>query len=84
MTDEFCDGFEEGYKTIQGEMVLVPLCPLEPLAPLGSNSYREGIKPGLLRRNRFSGKRPLCIVVDHDLTHEEMNAHYRAMIDEGR
>ncbi|MER8971840.1 hypothetical protein [Mesorhizobium sp. M0800] len=47
MTDEFCDGFEEGYKTIQGETVLVPLGPLEPLTPLGSNSYREGIKAGI-------------------------------------
>lgn len=43
----FCNGFEEGYKTVKGDMVLVPLCPLEPLTPLGSNSYREGIKAGI-------------------------------------
>ncbi|MER9496332.1 hypothetical protein NKI86_31725 [Mesorhizobium sp. M0320] len=34
--------------------------------------------------NRYSGKSALCIVVDHDLTHEEMNAHYRTMMEEGR
>lgn len=34
--------------------------------------------------NRYSGKSPLCIQVDHDLTYEEMNAHYRAMIEEMR
>src|SRR5580765_5336896 len=33
--DEFCAGFSEGYKSIKGDMVLVPLCPLAPLTPLG-------------------------------------------------
>ena len=45
--DEFCAGFEEGYKTIKGDMVLVPLCPLAPLTPLGSTDYREGLKAGM-------------------------------------
>lgn len=45
--EEFCDGFTEGYKTIKGDMVLVPLCPLAPLTPLGSTPYREGIKAGI-------------------------------------
>ena len=31
--DEFKAGFEEGYKSIKGDMVLVPLCPLAPLSP---------------------------------------------------
>lgn len=44
---EFCTGFEEGYKSIKGDMILVPLCPLEPLTPIGSNSFREGIKAGI-------------------------------------
>lgn len=52
LADEFCNGFEEGYKTIKGDMVLVPLCPLEPLTPLGSNSYREGIKAGIAAASR--------------------------------
>ncbi|RWH52261.1 MAG: hypothetical protein E5V72_01435 [Mesorhizobium sp.] len=34
--------------------------------------------------NRYSGKAPLCIVVDHDLSHEEMDAHYRRMMEEMR
>lgn len=45
--DEFCAGFEEGYKTIKGDMVLVPLCPLAPLTPLGSTPFREGLKAGM-------------------------------------
>ncbi len=44
---EFCVGFEEGYKTVKGDMVLVPLCPLAPLTPLGSTDFREGIKAGI-------------------------------------
>mgnify|MGYP003605222643 CR=1 FL=1 len=44
---EFCDGFEEGFKIVKGDMALVPLCPLEPLTPLGSTPYREGIKAGM-------------------------------------
>jgi len=45
--DEFCAGFTEGYKSIKGDMVLVPLCPLAPLTPLGSTDFREGIKAGM-------------------------------------
>lgn len=45
--DEFCAGFEEGYKTVKGDMVLVPLCPLAPLTPLSSTDFREGIKAGI-------------------------------------
>lgn len=44
---EFCRGFEEGYKTIMGDGVLVPMCPLEPLTPMGSTPYREGLKAGM-------------------------------------
>ena len=44
---DFCRGFEMGYKTIKGNMVMVPLCPLEPLTPLGSTPYQEGIKAGI-------------------------------------
>lgn len=45
--EEFCAGFSEGFKTIAGNMVLVPLCPLAPLTPLGSTPYREGIEAGI-------------------------------------
>jgi hypothetical protein len=48
----FEDGFREGYKSIKGDMVLVPLCPLPPLTPLGSTPYREGIKAGIKAANR--------------------------------
>lgn len=43
----FCAGFEEGYKSIKGEMVIVPICPIEPITPIGSTSFREGIKAGI-------------------------------------
>jgi len=49
---EFCDGFEEGYKTIKGDMVLVPLCPLAPITPLNSTDFREGLKAGMRAANR--------------------------------
>ena len=49
---EFCAGFEEGYKMVKGNMVLVPLCPLAPLTPLGSTDFREGIKAGIKAANR--------------------------------
>ena len=45
--EEFCAGFEMGYKTVKGNNVLVPLCPLEPLTPLGSTPYQEGLKAGM-------------------------------------
>ncbi|MGL6029146.1 MAG: hypothetical protein ACRC0M_05130 [Legionella sp.] len=45
--DEFCAGFEEGYKTIKGDMVIVPICPIEPITPINSTPYREGIKEGI-------------------------------------
>jgi len=45
--DEFCSGFEEGYKAVKGDISLVRLCPLAPLTPLGSTDYREGLKAGM-------------------------------------
>lgn len=50
--DEFCAGFSEGYKSIKGNMVMVPLCPLAPLTPLGSTPFREGIKAGISAASR--------------------------------
>lgn len=44
---EFCDGFNEGYKTIKGNMVIVPICPLAPITPIESTAFREGIKAGI-------------------------------------
>ena len=45
--DEFCAGFEEGYKTVKGNMVIVPICPIAPITPIGSTPYREGLKAGM-------------------------------------
>ena len=45
--NQFCAGFEEGFKTIAGEMVILPICPIAPITPIGSTPYREGIKKGI-------------------------------------
>lgn len=45
--NEFCAGFAEGYKTVKGDMVIVPICPIAPITPIGSTDFREGIKAGI-------------------------------------
>lgn len=45
---EFCAGFAEGYKSIKGEYVVVPVCPVAPVTPVGSTDFREGLKAGML------------------------------------
>ena len=45
--NEFCAGFTEGYKSIKGDMVIVPICPIAPITPIGSTDFREGIKAGI-------------------------------------
>ena len=49
---EFCDGFKEGYKSIKGDMVIVPICPIAPITPIGSTDFREGIKAGFKAASR--------------------------------
>jgi len=44
---EFCAGFKEGYKTIKGDMVMVPMCLMAPMTPMDSTDFREGIKAGM-------------------------------------
>lgn len=44
---DFEEGFKEGYKMIRGDLVIVPITPIEPITPIGSNSYREGLKAGM-------------------------------------
>jgi hypothetical protein len=50
--EEFCAGFEEGYRTIKGDMVIVPICPVAPITPIGSTAFREGIKAGFSAARR--------------------------------
>lgn len=45
--DEFCAGFAEGFKSVKGDAVMVPMCPMMPLVPMGSTPFREGIKAGI-------------------------------------
>ena len=56
---DFDSGYEEGYKAVAGDMVLVPLTPLAPLTPLDSNDYREGILHGVedAEKDGYSEKR---------------------------
>lgn len=44
---EFCAGFEEGYRSIKGDMAMAPMCPIAPVTPIGSTDFREGIKAGI-------------------------------------
>jgi hypothetical protein len=46
--DEFCAGFEEGYKAIKGDVVIVPICPLHS-TPLGITDFRYGLRSGIRR-----------------------------------
>lgn len=50
--DEFCAGFAEGYKSIKGDMVIVPICPIAPITPIGSTDFREGLKAGMAAAQR--------------------------------
>ncbi len=50
--EAFCAGFEEGYKSIKGDMVIVPICPIAPITPIGSNDFREGLKAGIRAAQR--------------------------------
>jgi hypothetical protein len=45
--NEFRAGFTEGYKSVKGDMVIVPTCPIAPITPIGSTPFREGIKAGM-------------------------------------
>jgi len=45
--DEFCAGFAEGYKSIKGDLAMVPMCSMAPMTPMGSTDFREGIKAGI-------------------------------------
>lgn len=49
---EFCAGFAEGFKSIKGDMVIVPICPIPPITPIGSTPFREGIKAGIAAASR--------------------------------
>lgn len=51
----FCRGFEEGWKTIRGELAFAPICPIEPITPIGSTPFREGIKSGMDAGRRSRG-----------------------------
>ena len=50
--DQFCAGFSEGYQSIKGDMVIVPICPIAPITPIGSTDFREGIKVGIRAAQR--------------------------------
>ena len=54
-TSDFCQGFSEGWKTLKGELSIVPICPVAPITPIGSTPYREGIKSGMSAARRAGG-----------------------------
>ena len=50
--NEFCAGFIEGFKAERGNVSILPICPIEPVTPIGSSSYREGLKAGMAAAGR--------------------------------
>lgn len=48
-TSPFCNGFAEGWQSIKGSLGVVPICPVEPVTPVGSTPYREGIRAGVAK-----------------------------------
>jgi hypothetical protein len=50
--DEFCTGFSEGFKSVRGDVAMVPNCPITPVIPLGSTPRREGITAGIAAAGR--------------------------------
>jgi len=44
---QFCAGFNEGYRSIMGNLVVIPICPLSPLTPLGMTDFQNGIGFGI-------------------------------------
>lgn len=47
LASDFCDGFKVGYKTVKGNLAVVPVCPVPPVTPVGSTPYQEGLKAGM-------------------------------------
>lgn len=56
-SDEFCEGFDEGWKARLGDGSLVPICPIAPITPIGSTPYREGIRAGMSAAERSGRSR---------------------------
>lgn len=50
--EAFCTGFSEGWKSIKGNLTIVPICPIAPITPINSTAFREGIKRGVLEARK--------------------------------
>ena len=48
----FCDGFAIGWKSIKGDLAIVPICPIPPVTPVGGTAYGEGLKAGVARARK--------------------------------
>lgn len=44
---EFCVGFKQGYKSIKGDTVTVPACPVAPITSANTTDFQEGLKAGI-------------------------------------
>lgn len=45
--EQYCAGFEEGYRMKAGDYVYLPYCPAAPFISYGTTYYREGLKRGM-------------------------------------
>jgi len=51
---QFCAGFQEGFKSVRGGLAVVPPCPPARPTPANSTVFREGINAGIQRANQTS------------------------------
>ena len=57
---QFCAGFEEGYKTVKGNMVIVPICPIPPITPIGSTKNSRTSSLNELPVSRIHNTPDIC------------------------
>ena len=50
--EAFCTGFSEGWKSVKGNLTIVPICPIAPITPINSTAFREGIKRGIVEARK--------------------------------
>lgn len=45
--ESFCEGFKEGYLSIKKNVLVIPICPIKPIASFDSTDFQLGIKEGV-------------------------------------
>lgn len=77
---EFDLGFEEGYKCIKGDMVIVPITPIAPITPIGSTDFREGLKAGIRAAKGTSDNNSYSNPYQYDNGLNNLNKQYQDLL----